>query len=77
MARFRIGRCDADGRGLGLAPAAAFHLLPLALDAGAIVVLFYRGNASGSMRDALLARWAGEFANSLLLRGAKRRGCWL
>src|SRR4051794_16473953 len=55
--------------GWGLALVAAFHLLPLALDAAAIVVLFDRDNPGGSLRDALLARWAGESANSLLPAG--------
>ena len=55
--------------GWGLALVAAFHLLPLALDAGAIVVLFDRHDARRSMRDALFARWAGESVNSLLPAG--------
>jgi putative membrane protein len=63
--------------GWGLLPVALFHLLPLALDAVAIRVLFDAvpgaaaavGAASGSMRDALLARWAGESANSLMPAG--------
>jgi putative membrane protein len=55
--------------GWGLALVAAFHLLPLAIDAGAIVVLFDRPRAHRSMRDALVARWAGESVNSLLPAG--------
>jgi putative membrane protein len=56
--------------GWGLLLVALFHLLPLALDAAAIRVLFVAGGkASGSMRDALLARWAGESANSLMPAG--------
>jgi putative membrane protein len=55
--------------GWGLLLIAAFHLLPLALDAAAIVVLFGRDHVHGSMRDALLARWAGESVNSLLPAG--------
>jgi putative membrane protein len=63
--------------GWGLLLVALFHLLPLALDAVAIRVLFDAvpgaaaavGAASGSMRDALLARWAGESANSLMPAG--------
>jgi len=55
--------------GWGLALVAAFHLLPLVIDAGAIVVLFDRPQARRSMRDALLARWAGESVNSLLPAG--------
>ena len=52
--------------GWGLLLVALFHLVPLALDAVAIRVLF---DAGGSMRDALLARWAGESANSLMPAG--------
>ena len=62
--------------GWGLLLVALFHLLPLALDAVAIRVLFDAGTdasaggaARGSMRDALLARWAGESANSLMPAG--------
>ena len=55
--------------GWGLLLLALFHLLPLVLDAGAIRVLFAGGAARGSMRDALLARWAGESANSLMPAG--------
>jgi putative membrane protein len=56
--------------GWGLLLVALFHLLPLALDAAAIRVLFVTGGAArGSMRDALLARWAGESANSLMPAG--------
>jgi putative membrane protein len=53
--------------GWGLVLVALFHLLPLALDAVAIRVLF--DTSRGSMRDALLARWAGESANSLMPAG--------
>ncbi len=55
--------------GWGLLLVAAFHLLPLVLDAVAIQVLFGGGAARGSMREALLARWAGESANSLMPAG--------
>ena len=55
--------------GWGLLLVALFHLLPLALDAAAIRVLFAGGAAHDSMRDALLARWAGESANSLMPAG--------
>jgi putative membrane protein len=55
--------------GWGLLPVAAFHLLPLAIDAAAIRVLFVAPASRGSMRDALLARWAGESANSLMPAG--------
>jgi putative membrane protein len=59
--------------GWGLLWVALFHLLPLALDAAGIRVLF-NGAAVGagpraSMRDALLTRWAGESANSLMPAG--------
>ena len=54
--------------GWGLALVAAFHLVPLVLDAGAIAVLFGKG-ASVDQRDALLARWSGESVNSLLPAG--------
>jgi putative membrane protein len=59
--------------GWGLLLVALFHLLPLALDAVAIRVLFGEAPGAraprGSMRDALLARWAGESANSLMPAG--------
>jgi putative membrane protein len=55
--------------GWGLLLVALFHLVPLALDAVAIRVLFTGAAARGSMRDALLARWAGESANSLMPAG--------
>jgi putative membrane protein len=55
--------------GWGLVLVALFHLVPLALDAVAIRVLFAGEAARGSMRDALLARWAGESANSLMPAG--------
>jgi putative membrane protein len=55
--------------GWGLLLVALFHLLPLALDAVAIRVLFNDRPPRGSMRDALLARWAGESANSLMPAG--------
>jgi putative membrane protein len=54
--------------GWGLALVAAFHVVPLALDAGAIAVLFGKG-ARVDQRDALLARWTGESVNSLLPAG--------
>jgi putative membrane protein len=54
--------------GWGLLLVALFHLVPLALDAGAMRVLFAPG-AEGTTRDALLARWAGESANSLMPAG--------
>jgi putative membrane protein len=55
--------------GWGLLLVAVFHLLPLVLDAAGIYVLFDMTAAHGSMRDALLARWAGESANSLMPAG--------
>jgi putative membrane protein len=51
--------------GWGLVVVAAFHLLPLVLDAGAIFVLFDRRAGRGTLRGALLARWVGESVNSL------------
>jgi putative membrane protein len=53
--------------GWGLLLVAMFHLLPLVLDAAAISVLFEPGVSS--FRDALLTRWAGESANSLMPAG--------
>jgi putative membrane protein len=69
--------------GSGLLLVALFHLLPLALDAWAIHVLTARAAARGSvggplrvpgeplraLSDALLARWVGESANSLMPAG--------
>jgi putative membrane protein len=55
------------GWGLLLVP--LFHLLPLALDALAIGVLFEGRLTRASLRDAVLARWAGESANSLMPAG--------
>ncbi len=55
--------------GWGLLLVAMFHLVPLVLDAAAIRVLFKRGGSRGSMRHALLARWLGESANSLMPAG--------
>ncbi|WP_206956427.1 flippase-like domain-containing protein [Trinickia acidisoli] len=52
--------------GWGLALVAAFHLLPLVVDAAAIAVLIAR---PASFADALRARWAGESVNSLLPAG--------
>jgi len=49
--------------GWGLLLVTLFHLLPLAIDAAAISVLL---PARGSWRDALLARWVGESASSLM-----------
>ncbi len=55
--------------GWGLLLVALFHLLPLVLDAAAIWVLFGGREARGTLKDALLARWAGESANSLMPAG--------
>jgi putative membrane protein len=55
--------------GWGLLLVALFHVVPLVLDAAAIRVLFESGAARGSMRHALLARWVGESANSLMPAG--------
>ena len=55
--------------GWGLSLVALFHLLPLLIDAVAIRVLFPRGALGGTLRAALLTRWAGESANSLMPAG--------
>lgn len=55
--------------GWGLLLVAAFHLLPLLLDAGAIAVLCAGARRPAVWREALLARWAGESVNSLLPAG--------
>jgi putative membrane protein len=55
--------------GWGLLLLALFHLLPLWLDAAAIRVFFDAGTAGSSWRQALLARWVGESANSLMPLG--------
>jgi putative membrane protein len=55
--------------GWGLVAVAAFHLLPVFLDAVAIRVLFSANERDVTMTDALLARWTGEAANSLLPAG--------
>ncbi len=54
--------------GWGLLLVALFHLIPLVLDAVAIRVLF-RPGGHGTLRDAVLTRWAGESANSLMPGG--------
>jgi putative membrane protein len=53
--------------GWGLVPVALYHWVPLLLDAAAIRVLFKQGG--GSLRQAVLARWVGESANSLMPAG--------
>lgn len=55
--------------GWGLALVALFHVVPVVLDAAAIRVLFAPGEGRGSMLTALLARWVGESANSLMPAG--------
>jgi putative membrane protein len=55
--------------GWGIALVAAFHLLPLVLDAFAIFVTFDATEAKGTMRATLVARWVGESVNSLLPAG--------
>jgi putative membrane protein len=55
--------------GWGIALVALYHLVPLGLDAAAIRVVLVRGPRRGAMRDALLARWVGESANSLMPAG--------
>lgn len=55
--------------GWGLAVVAAFHLVPLVLDAGAIAVLLDRKTRHGTFCSALKARWTGESVNSLLPAG--------
>ena len=54
--------------GWGLVLVALFHLVPLVLDAAAIRVLFVSAAAT-PMREAILARWVGESANSLMPGG--------
>lgn len=49
--------------GWGLLLVTLFHLVPLAVDAAAIGVLLPERS---SWRDTVLARWAGESANSLM-----------
>jgi putative membrane protein len=55
--------------GYGLLLVALLHLLPLALDAAAAWVFFDRRSQGASLRDAVLTRWVGESANSLLPAG--------
>jgi putative membrane protein len=55
--------------GWGVALVAVLHLVPLALDAGAISVLFDRRRDPLTERDAVYARWIGESVNSLLPAG--------
>jgi putative membrane protein len=55
--------------GWGLLLVAALHLVPLALDAASIRVMFDSKAGGASMRDSLLARWVGESGNSFLPAG--------
>ena len=55
--------------GWGIAFVVAFHLLPLVLDALAILVMFDRKPARALGRAALVTRWVGESVNSLLPAG--------
>jgi putative membrane protein len=54
--------------GWGLLWVAVFHLLPLVVDAAAIHVLFAAGERT-SLWEAVLVRWIGESANSLMPAG--------
>jgi putative membrane protein len=55
--------------GWGLLAVALFHLLPLASDAVAIRVLYHRAQTRLGLMEAVLARWIGESANSLMPAG--------
>jgi putative membrane protein len=55
--------------GWGLPLVALLHLIPLALDAASIRVMFDTTEVRSSMRDAVLSRWVGESANSFLPAG--------
>ena len=55
--------------GWGLPIVALFHLVPLALDAASIRVMFDTSKVRSSLREAILARWVGESANSFLPAG--------
>jgi putative membrane protein len=55
--------------GWGLLAVTAFHLVPLLLDALAIRVLYQRGQTQHVLIDAVLTRWIGESANSLMPAG--------
>jgi putative membrane protein len=54
--------------GWGLLWVALFHLVPLVVDAAAIHVLFADGERT-SVWEAVLVRWIGESANSLMPAG--------
>ncbi|WP_205189677.1 lysylphosphatidylglycerol synthase domain-containing protein, partial [Burkholderia sp. LMG 13014] len=55
--------------GWGLALVAAFHVVPLVIDAMAISVMFRPGQPGAELGNALRARWVGESVNSLLPAG--------
>jgi putative membrane protein len=55
--------------GWGLLVVAIFHLLPLTSDAVAIRALYHRGQTQHGLMDAVLTRWIGESANSLMPAG--------
>ncbi|KVE65840.1 hypothetical protein WI96_11675 [Burkholderia vietnamiensis] len=55
--------------GWGLALVAAFHVVPLVIDALAISAMFRRGQPGAALGNALRARWVGESVNSLLPAG--------
>jgi putative membrane protein len=55
--------------GWGLPLVALLHLVPLGLDAASIRVMFDTSKVRSSLRDAILARWVGESANSFLPAG--------
>jgi putative membrane protein len=55
--------------GWGLPLLALIHLVPLTLDAASIRVMFDKSKIRCTLRDAVLARWVGESANSFLPAG--------
>lgn len=55
--------------GWGLPLVALLHLVPLALDAASIRVMFDTSKLRSSLRECVLARWVGESANSFLPAG--------
>jgi putative membrane protein len=54
--------------GWGLLGVTAFHLLPLVIDAAALRIMETQARA-GALRAAVLVRWIGESANSLMPAG--------
>ncbi len=55
--------------GWGLPLVALLHLVPLALDAASIRIMFDNNSVRSTLRDSVLARWVGESANSFLPAG--------